>query len=121
MSQPQREPDMPRPDDSDSTFIVVEDVDGDALVRPIDPHLREQLERRQQSRREKLLDERCTIKPETLKKIRIAAERLGIGEGDLLTEGFDLLLQKHSDKLGDLLAQEPSSDAPKPENGPPSA
>lgn len=39
--------------------------------------------------------------------MRIAAERLGINEGDLLSEGFDLFLQKYRDKLGDLLASEP--------------
>jgi hypothetical protein len=121
MSQPHSQPDKPTPD-SDNTFVVelAEDTDITA-VHPLDPHLQEQLERWRQHRREKLLDDRCSIKPETLKKIRIAAERLGVNEGDLLTEGFALLLQKYRDKVGDLLASEEAGGAAKPENGLPSA
>ncbi len=115
MSQPQRESDMPMPDE-DNTFVLIEVDSG-----PIDPREREQLERSRQRWRQNRLDGRCSIKPEILKKMRQAAERLGVSEGDLLCEGFDLFLQKHRDKLGDLLDPQPPSDAPSSENGPPSA
>jgi hypothetical protein len=119
MNQPQREPDVPIFDSSDTVLLIV-DGGGDTTVRPTDPQLREQIERWQQRRRENLLDDRCSIKPEILKKMREAAERLGISEGDLICEGFNLLLHKYRDKLGDLLAPQPPGDAAKPENGPPS-
>lgn len=120
MNQPQPEPDIPILDDSDAVLLIV-DGGGDTTVRPLDPHLREQLERWQQRRRENLLDDRCSIKPETLRKMRIAAERLGVSEGDLLTEGFALLLQKYRAKCGDLLEPESPNGNTKPQAGPPSS
>lgn len=115
--QPQRNPEMPDTGD----FVLILDDPGDAPSLPLDPLLRERLERRQQQLREKLLDERCSIAPENLKKLRIVAERLGWSEGDLICKGLDLVIEQHHDKLGDLTNPQPPDDAPKPDNGPPSA
>lgn len=122
MSQPQPQSPVEIPlMDSSGSFDLVMDDPGDTTVRSMDPHLREQLERWQQRQRENLLDERCSIAPENLKKLRIAAERLGYSEGDLICAGLDLIIEKYRDKLGDLANPQPPSDGPKPDNGPPSS
>jgi hypothetical protein len=119
-SQSQRPVAIPLTDSADCIDIVM-DGPGDTTVRPMEPHIREQIERWQQRQRESLLSDRCSIRPEKLKQLRQAAECLGRSEADLICEGLDLVYQMHRDKLGDLDNPESPGDAPKPEDNPPSA
>lgn len=114
-SQPRSDSPKPRSDNWVDAEIVLEERDP-----PLDPQQREQLLREQRRYREKLFDGRCSISPENLRKLRTAAERLGMSEGDLICAGLDLMLQRHRDKLGDLLNPQPPSDEPKPQTEPPS-
>lgn len=111
MNLPQPESEMPRTDDLDSIIIIV-DGPSQSPPRPLDPHLWKELRKKVDS---------YAVEPEKLAKVQRAARSLGISKADLICEGLDLVLEKYRDKLGDLLAPGPPTDAPKPENGSPSA
>lgn len=106
MNQPQRPAQTSTTDNLG--IIIIDDDPGDTTVRPMEPHVREQIERWQQRQRETLLSDRCSIKPEKLRQLRLAAERLGRSQADLICEGLDLVYQMHRDKLGDLVNPEPT-------------
>ncbi|HTU93589.1 MAG TPA: hypothetical protein VMF69_26145 [Gemmataceae bacterium] len=114
MIQPQREPDLPMPDSS-NTFVLVQDDEGESYtLPPLDPHYP------QETLKGQTVDS-YGVDREKIAKVKQLAIHLGRQKADLIREGLDLVLEKYRDQLGDLLASEPPSGEAKPENGVPSA
>lgn len=112
MNQPQSHAELPQADSLDTILIVVDGLGETPPPRELS--LEERLERR------RVVDS-YSVEPEKLAQVRKVAICLGRSKTQLIREGLDLVLQKYRDKLCDLPAPEPPSDAAKPESDPPSA
>jgi hypothetical protein len=110
MNQPQPEPYFEIPEgDSDDCIDIIMDGPGDPIVPPSEST-------RSAPRIRQIVDS-YAIEYEKLGTVKKAVIRLSRSKADLIREGLKLVLEKHRDKLGDLVNQTLPGETPKADNG----